>query len=318
MTQYSQCSAARVAVIDIGSNTIRLLIGRVTDGKLDRMKSIRQVSRLARDIASKGSLNKDSVDISIRTLVNIKAICESYAVDQIIAIGTSALREAVDTGAFLKLVKEKTGIDVNVISGDTEADLTIKGIRLGSAVASNSACSIIVDIGGGSTELILDFDTNVKYSLPIGAVTLLELCIKNDPPSDYELSLLADTILTKLKPSISIIRNSIDRRRCDLIATGGTPTTLGAIHLKMDAYDGGKVHGLHLPYSDITKIYEKMISVPLTDRRSIVGLESSRADIMIPGTMIMMSIMDLLEVRETVISDYGLMEGLLYDTICSA
>jgi exopolyphosphatase/guanosine-5'-triphosphate,3'-diphosphate pyrophosphatase len=307
---------ARAAVIDIGSNTIRLLIGRITNGRLERIESIREVTRLGKELVSKGVLNRNSIDLSIRSLIEFKVKCDSCKVGQIIAIGTSALREASDANTFLKIVKEKVGIDVKVITGETEADLTIKGINCGQAGAvTNPVCSLVVDIGGGSTEMILNCDTNAKFSLPVGAVKLFELFIKHDPPSDYELSLLCDNIRTQLHQAISIIRKKINSRRCDIIATGGTPTTLAAMHLQLHSYDGNRVHGTRLPYSDIKKIYAKMISIPIEDRRSLIGLESSRADIIIPGTLIIISLMDLLEVQEVVASDYGLMEGILYDTL---
>ena len=313
----SQSNSAKVAVIDIGSNTVRLLIGRLQDGRLERIESIREVTRLGKDLYSKGSLNSDSTALSIRSLVKFKVTCDRYGVDQIIAVGTSALREAADTEAFLQLIKAKTDIDVKVISGETEADLTIKGISWGQEqIGVNPECSLMVDIGGGSTELILNGDANTKFSLPLGAVTLFELFIKHDMPSAYELSLLSAHVLAELDRAVSIIKMKINFSPCALIATGGTPATLAAIHLMMDSYDGNRVHGMRLPYSAIRRMYETTISVPLKVRSSIIGLESSRADIIIPGIMIMLSLMDLLRVQETVVSDYGLMEGILYDIFC--
>ena len=312
----SQSNSAKVAVIDVGSNTIRLVIGRLQDGRLERMVSIREVTRLGKDLCSKSVFNSDSLALSIRSLIEFKVTCDRYGVGQIIAVGTSALREAADTDAFLRLVKAKTGIDVRVISGETEAELTIKGISWGQEkTVVNPTCSLMVDIGGGSTELILNHDANVKFSLPLGAVKLFELFIKHDPPSTQELSLLSAHILAELTRSGSMIKKKINSRPCALIATGGTPATLAAIHLLMDSYDGDRVHGLRLPYSAIRKMYEEIISVSLEVRSSMIGLESSRADIIIPGIMIMMSIMDLLGVQEMVVSDYGLMEGILYDVL---
>ncbi len=312
-----QSGAARAAVIDIGSNTIRLLIGKVTDGKLERIESVREVTRLGKELASKGVLNSDNTALSINSLIKFKVTCDRYGVGQIIAVGTSALREASDATAFLSLVKETVGIDVKVISGETEADFTIKGFRWGhSQVGGEPACSVIVDIGGGSTEIILSSDASAKFSLPIGAVKLLESFIEHEPPSAYELSLLNSHILTALDQVIPTIKAKINSMHFELVATGGTPTTLAAMLLKMDIYDGSGVHGMRLPYSVIRKMYDEMISVTLEHRRLIIGLESSRADIIIPGTMILMSLMDLLGVQETVVSDYGLMEGILYDELC--
>lgn len=133
-----QSGAARAAVIDIGSNTIRLLIGKVTDGKLERIESVREVTRLGKELASKGVLNSDNTALSINSLIKFKVTCDRYGVGQIIAVGTSALREASDATAFLSLVKETVGIDVKVISGETEADFTIKGFRWGHSQVGGS------------------------------------------------------------------------------------------------------------------------------------------------------------------------------------
>jgi len=309
-------SSPIIAAIDVGTNTIRLLIGRISQGRLVRIKTDRDVTRLGKGLHLTGHLDIINTELSISTLVKFKDICEQYGVARIIAVGTSALREAVDSNRFLRMVMERTGININVIPGDVEADLTIKGILANQwAFQSGIECNVITDIGGGSTELIMTGALRCKLSVPIGAVKLFERYIKKDPPSAYEISLMIETVGSALRQALSINNCDISSVGCHLIATGGTPTTLAAMYLNMERYDGDKVNGIRLPYSAIKSLYEKMVILPMRDRMNIVGLESSRADIIVPGAAILISIMNALSVDEVAISDFGLLEGIVYEQL---
>src|SRR5208282_1997966 len=138
------------AAIDIGTNTLRLLIGCVDKGKLIRLSAERVVTRLGRDITKKGILNEDSMRKSIRSLIQFKASIEKYKTHNTTAVGTSALRDASNSHEFIEAVKARTGISINIISGDKEAEFTVLGI-LGNAITTPSMPAFITDIGGGST-----------------------------------------------------------------------------------------------------------------------------------------------------------------------
>ncbi len=308
---HSLCSKP-LAVIDIGTNTLRLLIGCVRSGRLVRMSSDREVTRLGKDLRKTHVLNHDSIELSIRTISKFKVKCDEFNVGQIIAIGTSALRDAQDSSAFLRTIKEKTGIEVTVISGDKEAELTLKGIQ-GQKTLFSSPCSIIIDVGGGSTELIGSNDQCTKASIPVGGVNLFELFIKYDPPSHSDLNDIKKYLRAEFNPVLSSIQDRYFSQSCCLIATGGTPATLASMYLSLTSYDGDKVHGQALSYDAIESMFEKLIALPMQERCCIPGLEYERADIIISGTMIIMTIMELLHAQELIVSDYGLMEGVLFE-----
>jgi exopolyphosphatase/guanosine-5'-triphosphate,3'-diphosphate pyrophosphatase len=283
----------------------------MTDG-VARIASDREVTRLGKNLLETHVLNQNSVHLSIRSIIKFKVKCDYFNVSRIIAVGTSALRVAEDSSHFLRTIKEKTGIDVTVISGEEEADLTLKGIR-GQKSLFSAPCSIIIDVGGGSTEIIICNDQCTKASIPVGGVNLFERFIKCDPPSHSELNNIKDCLIDKFKPVLTSAWARAISHSCELIATGGTPATLASMYLNLTSYDGDKVHGVSLSYATIESMFEKLIALPLKERRNITGLEEQRADIILSGTMIVMTIMELLHAQELIVSDHGLMEGVLLE-----
>lgn len=334
-----------IAVIDVGTNTIRLLIGYVEHGKVIRIYSDRAVTRLGKDILKTGNLNANSIKKSITFILKLKKLCEEYNVHKTITIGTSALREAKNSKEFLEDVKKIAGLDIEIISGEKEAELTLMGV-LGSGVWSlgsgeKNQTSFIVDIGGGSTEWILLNSnklqvTNNKFkgkhdsqltknsklimdSIPIGAVKLFETFIKHDPPAPEELLEMRNYIFEEFSQTFK--KNSLkdylhyllftNHYSLSLIVTGGTVTTIAAIDMNMDEYDGDRIHIHKISLSTLKTIYKRLITLPHDKRSKIKGLEPERADIIISGTLILLTLMEALKIDEITVSDYGLLEGSL-------
>lgn len=311
-----------VAVIDIGTNTIRLLVGCVKEEKAVRIATQRAVTRLGKDLQKTGRLSQDSIEESKRFILKLKELCENYSVQKIIAIGTSALREAKNSEEFLADIKRDIGIDIEIISGEKEAELTLKGIlpSLNHSIAPFSHF-LLVDIGGGSTEWIF-YGPEVRSqksearhefmmdSIHIGAVKLFEKFIRHDPPLQDELKEMKEYIFKEFSNSLNlslINRNS----SLSLIATGGTATTIAAIDMEMDEYDGDRIHLHKVSFPTLKIIYEKLIALPHNERSKLKGLETERADIIIPGTLILLTLMEILHIDKVTVSDYGLLEGAL-------
>ena len=301
-----------IAVIDIGTNTLRLLIGLINADGLVRIASVREVTRLGKNLTQTHLLDHTNAELSIRTLAKFKAECDEYNVRRIVAVGTSALREAEDSDYFLKRVKEVTGMDISIMSGDKEAEMKLKGIRCRKDFL-NAPCLAVIDSGGGSTEMILCHDRFTKASFPIGAVKMFELFIINDPPTASEIKELKAYLIGEFKSALSSLPEQMLSSRCPLVATGGTSATLASIHLKLISYEGENVHGHSISYTAIASMLEHLISMPLKMRYTISGLEKERADIIIAGTVILMTLMELLCKENLIVSDYGLMEGLLLE-----
>lgn len=303
-----------VAVIDVGTNTIRLLVGSVTEGRIRRMVMARSVTRLGKDLAATGNLNALNVDNSIATLQHFKALCYDNNVCRVIAVGTSALREAGNSGDFIDRVGRTTGIIIRVISGDEEAELTRTGIMAG-GVTGDDHTVVVFDIGGGSTEWVVCNDQCRRGSLPLGCVRLAERHIRHDPPIPEEItSVKSDIEQTVHESSLNMMLNPsgcLQRRTC--IITGGTATTLASIDLELDHYDGNRIHGHRMPFDRIALLSSRLSSLPKQQRASVRGLEADRADVIIPGLLIVETIMSLGGIGEAVVSDYGLLEGLVAD-----
>jgi exopolyphosphatase/guanosine-5'-triphosphate,3'-diphosphate pyrophosphatase len=263
-----------------------------------------------------GDLNALNVDNSIVTLQHFKALCDDSGVRRIIAVGTSALREAGNSGDFIDRVLRETGITITVISGDEEAYLTSAGIMAGGVTGDGHAV-VVLDIGGGSTEWIVCSDPHHRGSLPVGCVRFTERHIHHDPPLREEIVSLRNDIEQVIRNSPLNILLKLpggfgdERRAC--VITGGTATTLASVDLELDHYDSEKIHGHRLPFRKIALLSSRLSSLPAQQRSMVRGLEPDRADVIIAGLLIVEMIMTLGGIGEAAVSDYGLLEGLVVD-----
>ncbi|MBZ0157559.1 MAG: hypothetical protein K8I29_15275 [Alphaproteobacteria bacterium] len=301
-----------MAVIDVGSNTLRLLIGCFHEGRIVRMRQERSVTRLGQNIQRAGSLNKEGIKKSIRILASFKEILNEYGALPVIAVGTSALREAIDSRSFIERAREETGIGIEIISGEREAELTLKGLRGDILHGTAQKPDIIVDLGGGSTEIIVCGDGMSKGSIPIGAVKLFDLFLHSDPPTAEELHKAIQHVYKEINRYIlknnlrSVLLNS-----GELIATGGTATTVAAIDLGLGTYDGERVHHHRITYLALKTLHAKLSGMTVAERAGIRGMGPDRADIIVPGILILLILMEIMKKNRITISDYGLLEGIL-------
>jgi exopolyphosphatase/guanosine-5'-triphosphate,3'-diphosphate pyrophosphatase len=309
---------ALLAVIDVGTNTLRLLIGSVSEGNVKRVFMDRAVTRLGAGLARTGRLSSKSIVTSIETLAAFKATCEIHGVQNITAFGTSALREAQDSDLFLREVELKTGLRIAVISGDMEAALTVKGVASGMKPSPHpDLCRLIVDIGGGSTEWIFSDGGMLKGSVPVGVVKLSENFPCQDPPSPAELNLLKHVIQNALTPLADAKKAFLSNCSpsgglpTELILTGGTPTSLAAVDMGLYPYDGEKIHLHQLTLPALEKMLRAFTSLSAGERGRIPGLEPERADLIIAGTVLVVTLMDIAGTEVATVSDHGLLEGAL-------
>lgn len=313
MKQNSTKHPTPSAVIDIGSNTLRLLIGYIYDGVLIRLATERSVTRLGKGVSATGKLSDESVCKSIQSLLKFKDIIDKYKITDIIAIGTSALRDASNRDNFIAKVKSISGIKIDIISGDMEAELTRKGI-LGQIEKNDINIfgpSTIIDIGGGSTEWIVCNGKCIKGSMSLGAVKLYETYIKHDPPVLDEIEKIKTYILQQVvNAGLMVGAEGLKGR---FIATGGTATTLAAIDMKLDEYNSDKIHQHRISLPALNSICKKLSALSHDERGLVKGMGTERADIIIPGILILTAIMGMLGFGEVIISDHGLLEGVLID-----
>ena len=319
--------------IDVGSNTLRLLIGKFVDNRIIDVYSDRKITRLGSMVDHTRTLQPENTALSLQVLREFSTVMKRYGVRHVKAVATSALREAENADMFIRRVREETGIRVEVISGEKEAHLILKGILyafspagvkamrpLSPALAGESAkesppqALFIMDIGGGSTEWIV-YDGENRHSmgsLPAGVIKLARKCIRTDQVSETDIDELNHEINSTLKTIATELRRLITKSTL-FIGTAGTFTTIAAVDLGLDSYSREKIHLHHIPLLRLTKMQRKFVRLPLEKRKKIQGLEPERADLIIPGLQFTMNVMKLFHFRELIISDYGLLEGALLE-----
>jgi|Deesub1362A_J573_1020465.scaffolds.fasta_scaffold00027_12 exopolyphosphatase/guanosine-5'-triphosphate,3'-diphosphate pyrophosphatase len=301
-----------LASVDVGSNTLRLLIGRASKEGFVPVRYERVITRLASGITETGVLGKAEMEKTLQVLKDFSEIIGRCGVRHVKAVGTSALREAKNSGEFLNRVLSETGINIEVISGQKEAELTAKGVLSSLPLDKKQQMSLIVDIGGGSTEWILCREEEVlrRGTIPVGVVKLVDKYIKSDPPSKEEIQGLgveAEGVAETVKKNVIAYTDS----DMILIGTAGTATTLAAIDLELEDYSREKVHGHEISLDRLKELFFMLVSLSLKDRSNVKGLEPERADLIIPGILLTIKLIEALNGRNILISDHGLLEGAL-------
>lgn len=259
-----------------------------------------------------------AMDRALAVLERYAAECRNTGVGQIMAVGTAAFRCVTNGEAFCRRVREQCGLTIDVISGKREAELADR------AAATDFGRDLLVcDIGGGSTEFIWR-STNqsqiTALSLPLGSVVLHEGHCHTDPISDVEFGQTQMAIRSELMTHLGSghrggagLRN--DRRPGTLVALAGTATTLAAMHRRLRTYRHGEVHGTLLTAADIQAILVDLRARTVAERQQLPGLEPGRADVILPGALILAETMQLLGYEQVTISDRGVRWGLIYEAL---
>lgn len=300
-----------IAVIDIGSNSLRLLIGNLEKNKINKLYSDRTVTRLGKNIVKDGLISAESAEVSINTLKKFKKISEKYNVSCIIAIGTSALREAKNSKHFCETIKNIIGIDIHIISGKQEAYYTLCGVMNENFDKEDSI--FILDIGGGSTEWVYwkeqSYDSG---SLLLGALKIKEKFLNTDPYYPEFIFKAEEFIKKEIEKFLPQVK--IDK----LIATGGTASTLAMINMELSEYCPEKTHMSEINMDKIKQILEKLLSISLEDRKKIKGILADRADTICSGLLILEKIAEYLKIEKVIISENGILEGIMkkYKDFC--
>ncbi len=304
----------RIAAIDVGSNSIHMLIVDMESiNSFTIIASEKDQVRLAASIDENGNLTTEALNKAIVVLKKMKEVADSLKA-QIRAVGTSALREAKNSSDFVAKLYKKTGIDVEVISGHEEARLVYLGVQQGLPIQGKS--TLITDIGGGSTEIVVGQWGEERFatSLKLGCVRLTQAFLASDPLSEEHLRSLELYINTRLEPVLS----EVERIGFD-IAVGSSGTIKSIKSLAMGLLNTPPtqtMHGSVLTAKEIWQAKEALLKAKsLKERKQLPGLDSKRAEIIVAGLFVLSSITKILGIREWIISLTALREGILFDTI---
>jgi len=304
----------RFGSIDIGSNTVRLLIMEGDEaGRFNEVHSQRVICRLGEGIHSEKRLLPQRMERTLEVLQQFRDTCREYGDIPLRAVATSAVREASNREEFVRLARERTGIEVQVISWEEEARLTVEGVFWKLPQAGQA---LIFDIGGGSTEYILSQDKQVLASAgtPLGVVRLTEQFITRHPVDEKEYQNLKNHVRSELRR----VRDSLGNPSPEvLIGTAGTVTTLATMDCNIFPYDPERIHGRVLARDNIQRLFEDLKSKSLKERLEIPTLERGREDLIIAGTTLVLETMETFGCSQLTVSEYSLREGILLQSFSS-
>ena len=302
-----------VASIDIGTNTVRLLILKTKpDGNLSEIAQIRAITRLGKGMDTEKKLLDDRMDETISVLTKFRDECRKFEPLTIRAVATSAVREASNQKGFVSRAKKEAGLEIEVISWEEEANLMIKGVLW--KLPNIEKDILVFDIGGGSTEFLLARDRKIISSVgtQLGTVRLTERFISHHPVGLSEYKALEIHFRRELK----VVKEKLSDFLPEvLVGTAGTVTTLAAIDGDVYPYDPEAIHGRSLTFKRVEKLLEDLKNKSLAERSAMRVIEKGREDLIVAGGALVLEIMRAFECSLLTVSEHGLREGLVLDTL---
>lgn len=297
----------KIGTIDIGTNSMRLLIGEYKNGKIENRKKFINTTRIGQGVDKEGYISNEAINRNIDALKEFAKLCNDEKCEYVYGMGTSALRDSKNGDDFVQLAKRETGINIDIISGEEESNLGFKGVLEG--VEGNNDI-LVIDIGGGSTEFIIGDREGIKFakSENVGALRMTEKFLKIDPIDDLEFNEMYMFIESEIDKTLEYIKGKGIK---NLVGIGGTITSLSAMNQELAIYSMEKIHNSKVCKKEIEKILQNLKKMTLSDKKTLKGLQPKRADIITAGVAILNIIMEKLELDEIIVSEYDNLEGLM-------
>jgi exopolyphosphatase/guanosine-5'-triphosphate,3'-diphosphate pyrophosphatase len=296
----------RVAAIDVGTNSTRLLVAEEQTGGFRSLDRRMTITRLGEGVNERRVLSPEALKRTFSTIADYAAVCGEYAVERLRVTGTSAVRDARNRDDFFDGVERLTGQLPDLLSGDEEARTTFRGVV---SDLGDGGPILVVDIGGGSTELVAGNDEpEGLVSLDFGCVRMLEKHLHSDPPTEEELQALRDDVgqhLTAAKANLVVPPGS------RLVGVAGTVTQLATLKVGLPLYDPDVTHHMVLSHGDVRLLSKRLASLPYEKRRRIKGLEAGRVDVIVAGAEILVQIMEAFDAAEVLVSEKDILDGLV-------
>jgi len=299
---------SRVAAIDIGTNSVRLLIAEVGDptAPLVTIDRRTQITRLGQGVNETRRLDPEAIARTVAVIDEYQQVIASQAVTSVRAAATSASRDAANRDDFFDPVEQLLGVRPELLSGEEEARLEFSGATVGLAEPEPY---LVVDVGGGSTEFILGTSApDGLISIDVGCVRLTEQVLHSDPPSAEELSVAVSVVRDHLADVDRAIPDA--RHAKTLIGTAGTVWTMGAIELGVDATESERIHHTRLSHTAAEEIFRTLATEPIAQRRHNPGLEPGRVDVIVGGVIVVVSVMRHWAFDEMLISEADILDGI--------
>ena len=293
----------RVAVIDIGSNSTRLLVADVQEGRVSPIERRSTVTRLGRGVDLTGRLANEAVEAACAAIAPYMATLEEMGAEAIDAIATSAVRDAENGSAFVAELRERFALSARILDGEEEARLTYLGAT---SETWPRVPTLVIDIGGGSTEMIVGEGTEIEWhtSLQAGVVRHTERHLMSDPPTPGELEGMAADLRGLIETATAEAP-----RAAEGIAVAGTPTSLAAIELELEPYDPKRVHGHVLELPQVQRMLSRLAAAPLAQRTQIRGMHADRAPTIVAGVVTLVEAMRAFKLERIAVSEHDILYG---------
>jgi exopolyphosphatase/guanosine-5'-triphosphate,3'-diphosphate pyrophosphatase len=302
----------RVGVVDIGTNSTRLLVADV-DGALTEVERQTRVTRLGNGVDRNGVLADDAMERVLATVADYRRRIDAHGAARAVAVLTSAVRDAANGAQFAARLRDEQGLEARTIGGDEEARLTFLGAT-SSRPSDDATPTVVIDIGGGSTELVVGSGSEVSFhaSTQAGVVRHSERHIHSDPPHPAELDALAADVRAIFEASVPPeARGSASAA----IAVAGTPISLAAIDLDLECWAPDKAHGHLLTLAACTSMLERLAALSDDERREVRGLHPDRAPTIVAGTVMLIEALRLFGLHATEVSDQDILHGAALETV---
>jgi exopolyphosphatase / guanosine-5'-triphosphate,3'-diphosphate pyrophosphatase len=293
------------AAIDIGTNTVLLLIASIdTRGQLTPLVDEQRIPRLGKGVDGSGNINRAALDRLVDVLMEYRAVIADHGVQSVTLTGTSALRDAANRQDVLHRVRTATGFNITVLSGEDEALLSYRGAVSG---LGNGGSVVVLDIGGGSTEIISGEGNNVLFhtSRDVGAVRLSERFFRHDPPEPQEIQSALSTVRASFADILPV-----DEMRSRLVGVAGTATTLALLDQSIETLDRNAMTNYRLSRQAVDRLFEFLSSKRTEDILSLSAAMPGRADVITAGTLILRVFFEHSGFREMIVSERGLRYGV--------
>ena len=306
-------SPRRSAFLDIGTNTVLCLIAEIRDtGRFRVLDDLAEITRLGEGVDQKRRISPAGEERTLAALRSYRARCDSLGVTEFLAVGTSALLDAENSADVCERLRDALGFEVRVIPGAEEAAYSFLAVQRGLSLADQSL--LVIDIGGGSTELIAGNRTGIErsFSLHLGSVRLTERFLPSDPVKAEEVARMNDVIDQELE------RLDIDWAAASprlLVGIAATVTTLAAMDKKLERYSHAQIHGATLSLASVQEQIAILQRATLAERRKIRGLDARRADVIFAGACVLERIMNRSGADQMIVSDQGVRYGLLHELV---
>jgi exopolyphosphatase/guanosine-5'-triphosphate,3'-diphosphate pyrophosphatase len=299
----------RVAVMDIGTNTTRLLVADVENSRVKELARETNVTRLGEGVDRNGRLKDEAIARVLATCDRYRSIMELQP-ERSVAVLTSAVRDAENGPEFERTLRERYGVDAHTIPGEREAELTFLGAT---SARPHPEPLMVLDIGGGSTEFVVGRSGRVEFhvSTQAGSVRYTERELHSDPPTPEELERCRVAIRAEVE---SAVPPDVRRAASDGIAVAGTATSFAAIAQRLEPYDRERVDGYRLALDEALRILAELAALPLERRRAVPGLHPDRAPTIVAGGVILTESMRAFGLESMEVSEHDILEGAAIET----